>query len=64
MGILSYFIAALLIIGWAIGRILFGLDRGIHVLLVIALATVIQEVIQSNRFPHHLFRSSHFKKRA
>jgi len=64
MKALSYITAAILFIAWTIGYLLFGVDRGIHVLVVLAFATVIQQVVQIRRFSNQLFRSSHSKKRA
>lgn len=49
MGNLLYFIAVVLVIGWAIGFIGFHADGLIHILLVIALIAVILRVIQGKR---------------
>jgi hypothetical protein len=49
MGNLLYFIAVLLIIGWAIGFVGFHVGGLIHVLLVIAIIAVILRVIQGRR---------------
>lgn len=46
MGYLLYFIAVILIIGWAIGFIGFHAGGLIHVLLVIALIAIILRVIK------------------
>lgn len=64
MKAISYIIAVVLVLDWAIGYIIFGVGRGIHLLLAIAFAVVIQQIIQSNRFASQLFHSSHLKKRA
>ncbi len=49
MGNLLYFIAVLLIIGWAIGFIGFGAGGLIHILLVIAIIAIILRIIQGRR---------------
>ncbi len=49
MGNLLYTLAILLIIGWAIGFIGYNLGGLIHVLLVIALISVILRVIQGRK---------------
>jgi hypothetical protein len=49
MGSLLYFIAVLLIIGWAIGFLAYGAGGLIHLLLVIALIAVLLRVIKGNR---------------
>jgi len=49
MGNLLYIIAVILIIGWAIGFIGYGADGLIHILLIIALITVILRVIQGRK---------------
>lgn len=49
MGNLLYFIAVLLIIGWAIGFLAYGAGGLIHLLLVIALISVLLRVIKGNR---------------
>ena len=46
MGNLLYVIAVILVIGWAIGFIGFHVGGIIHILLVIALISVILRVIQ------------------
>jgi hypothetical protein len=46
MGYLLYFIAVILIIGWAIGFIGFHAGGLIHALLVIALIAIILRVIK------------------
>jgi hypothetical protein len=46
MGNLLYLIAVILIIGWAVGFIGYGVGGIIHVLLVIALVSVILRIIQ------------------
>lgn len=49
MGNLLYIIAVILIIGWAIGFIGYNAGGIIHVLLVIALISIILRVIQGNK---------------
>lgn len=49
MGNLLYFIAVILIIGWAIGYIGFNTGGLIHILLVIALIAVILRLIQGRK---------------
>lgn len=49
MGNLLYLIAVILIIGWAVGFIGFHAGGLIHILLVIALISIILRVIQGNR---------------
>jgi hypothetical protein len=49
MGNLLYFIAVILIIGWAIGFIGYSVGGIIHVLLVIALIAIILRVIQGRK---------------
>jgi len=49
MGNLLYFIAVILIIGWAIGFIGYGIGGIIHILLVIAIIAVILRVIQGRK---------------
>jgi len=49
MGNLLYFIAVILIIGWAIGFIGYGTGGIIHILLVIAIIAVILRVIQGRK---------------
>jgi hypothetical protein len=63
MKTISYIIAAILVIGWAIIYIIHGEGWGVHVLPVIAFATVIQQIIQNNRFASQLFHSPHLRKR-
>jgi hypothetical protein len=46
MGNLLYLIAVILIVGWAIGFIGYGAGGIIHILLVIALVSVILRIIQ------------------
>jgi len=46
MGNLLYVVAVILIIGWAIGFIGYGVGGVIHILLVIALIAIILRVIQ------------------
>lgn len=49
MGNLLYFIAVILIIGWAIGYIGFNTGGLIHILLVIALIAVVLRLIQGRK---------------
>ena len=49
MGNLLYVIAVILIIGWAIGFIGYNAGGIIHILLVIALISVILRVIQGRK---------------
>ncbi len=49
MGNLLYLIAVILVIGWAVGFIGFHAGGLIHILLVIALISIILRVIQGNR---------------
>ncbi|MCD6013734.1 MAG: hypothetical protein K0Q79_3596 [Flavipsychrobacter sp.] len=49
MGNLLYIIAIILIIGWLIGFVGFGTGGLIHILLVIALITVILRIIQGRK---------------
>lgn len=49
MGNLLYVIAVILIIGWAIGFIGYNIGGIIHILLVIALISVILRVIEGKR---------------
>jgi hypothetical protein len=49
MGNLLYFIAVILVIGWAIGFIGFHAGGIIHVLLVIAVIAVLLRVISGRR---------------
>jgi hypothetical protein len=49
MGNLLYIVAVILIIGWAIGFIGYGVGGVIHILLVVALIAVILRVIQGRR---------------
>jgi hypothetical protein len=49
MGNLLYFIAVLLIIGWAIGFIGYSAGGLIHVLLVIAVIAILFRVFQGSR---------------
>ena len=49
MGNLLYIIAVILIIGWLIGFVGYGLGGIIHILLVIALIAVILRVIQGKK---------------
>jgi hypothetical protein len=46
MGNLLYFIAVILLIGWAVGFFAYSAGGLIHILLVIALIAVIFRVIQ------------------
>jgi len=49
MGYLLYFIAVLLIIGWAIGFLAYGVGGLIHLLLVIALIAILLRIIKGSR---------------
>lgn len=49
MGNLLYLIAVILVIAWAIGFIGYNVGGLIHILLVIALISVILRVIQGNK---------------
>ncbi len=49
MGNLLYIIAVILIIGWAIGFVGYGLGGVIHILLVIAVISVLLRIIQGNK---------------
>lgn len=49
MGNLLYFIAVVLVIGWAIGFIGYHAGGIIHILLVMALISVILRVIQGRK---------------
>jgi len=49
MGNLLYVIAILLVIGWAIGFLAYGVGGIIHLLLVIALIAILLRIIKGNR---------------
>lgn len=49
MGNLLYLIAVILIIGWAVGFFAYSAGGIIHVLLVIAVISVILRIIQGNK---------------
>lgn len=49
MSNLLYIVAVILIISWAIGFFAYGLGAIIHVLLVIAVISIILRVIQGNK---------------
>lgn len=49
MGNLLYIIAVILIIGWLVGFVGFHIGGLIHILLVIAVISVILRVIQGNK---------------
>jgi hypothetical protein len=49
MGNLLYVLAVILVIGWLIGFIGYNIGGIIHILLVIALISVIFRVIQGNK---------------
>ncbi len=49
MGNLLYFIAIILLVGWAVGFFAYSAGAIIHILLVIALIAVIIRVIQGRR---------------
>lgn len=57
MKALSYIVAVILFIDWAIGYFIYGVGTGIHLLLAIAFAIVMQQIIQANRFVNQLFHS-------
>jgi hypothetical protein len=46
---LLYLIAVLLIIGWAIGFLAYGVGGLIHILLVIAIIAIILRIIKGDR---------------
>lgn len=48
MGNVLYFIAVMLIIGWAIGFLAYGAGGLIHLLLIIALIAILLRVIKGN----------------
>lgn len=47
---IMYIIAVILIIGWAIGYIGYGIGGIVHVLLIIAAIAVIMQLIQRKKF--------------
>jgi hypothetical protein len=49
MGSILYIIAALLVIGWAIGVVGYAAGGLIHILLVLAVIAVLLRVIQGRR---------------
>lgn len=49
MGNLLYVIAVLLVIGWAIGFLAYGVGGIIHLLLVIALIAFLLRIIKGDR---------------
>lgn len=49
MGNLLYFVAVILLLGWAIGLIGFNAGGLIHILLVIAIIAVLFRIIQGRR---------------
>lgn len=49
MGNLLYFIAVILIIFWAIGFFAYSVGSIIHILLVIALISIILRIIRGNK---------------
>jgi hypothetical protein len=49
MGNLLYVIAVILIIGWAIGFFAYNLGAIIHILLVIAIISILLRVIQGRK---------------
>jgi hypothetical protein len=49
MGNLLYLIAVILIIAWAIGFFAYGVTPLIHILLVIALISIILRIIQGRK---------------
>jgi hypothetical protein len=49
MGNLLYFIAVILLIGWAIGYFAFSVGGIIHVLLIIAVFAIVFRLIRSGK---------------
>jgi hypothetical protein len=49
MGNLLYFVAAVLLVLWAIGYLAYGTGEIIHILLVIALIAILLRVIQGKK---------------
>jgi len=49
MGNLLYYVAVILIIGWLVGFVGYSLGGLIHVLLVIALISIVLRLIQGGR---------------
>jgi hypothetical protein len=49
MGNILYFIAVILVIGWAIGFLAYGAGGLIHLLLVIALVAVLLRIIKGGK---------------
>ncbi len=49
MGNLLYIIAVVMVIGWAIGFFAYGAGGIIHVLLVIAIITILMRVISGQK---------------
>ncbi|MFZ1703033.1 MAG: lmo0937 family membrane protein [Saprospiraceae bacterium] len=49
MGNLLYLIAIILVIGWAVGFLAYNLGGIIHILLVIAVISVLLRIIQGRR---------------
>ncbi len=49
MGNLLYYIAVILIIGWLVGFVGYSLGGLIHVLLVIAIISIVLRLIQGGR---------------
>jgi hypothetical protein len=49
MGNLLYFIAIILIIGWALGFFLFSLGAFIHLLLIFAIIAILFRLIRGDR---------------
>jgi len=49
MGNLLYYVAVILIIGWLVGFVGYSLGGLIHVLLVIALISIVLRLIQRGR---------------
>jgi hypothetical protein len=49
MGNLLYFIAIILLVGWAVGFFAYSAGGIIHILLIIAIIAVIIRVIQGRR---------------
>jgi hypothetical protein len=49
MGCLLYFIAIILVIGWAIGFFFFSLGYLIHILLVLAVIAILLRIIRGRK---------------
>ncbi len=49
MGSLLYIIAVILVIGWALGFLVYGAGALIHILLIIAIIAVLMRIISGRR---------------